>query len=107
PTYGESLRTHTEKNHALENPDHFFRARWFSSRPNDTGPGVCGRQTSVHVRGHDEIETRRRAGAVARRKVGRVRCRRCRSRREQKNLASLDRTGGGWGSAPVESNAES
>src|ERR1700686_1747973 len=80
----------TETKHALENPDHFFRAHYFSSRP-DAGPGDRGQQTALHFRGHDEIETRRRAGPFAEWEVGRVRRGRCGPRREQKNSESLVR----------------
>ena len=61
--FGESLRTHTEINHALENP-RFIRSGQFA-------PGATraesrnGRQAPLHFRGHDEVETNRRACVFA------------------------------------------
>src|SRR6266480_3151438 len=66
------------------------RAHKFAPRAN-TSAWSLQRQTSIHLRRHDEAQTRRRAGAVARWEMGRIRLRRCRSRGEQENLAFVDR----------------
>src|SRR5512132_2072882 len=64
-------------------------------------------QASIHVRRHDETEARRRAGAVAGWKMGRIRLRRCRSGSEYEDFAFMDRAGERWRIAAVESNTES
>src|SRR5947199_3313484 len=64
-------------------------------------------KASIHVRGHDETEARRRADAVARWQMGRLRLRRCRSRSEHEGFALVD-CAGEWSrgrGTPIEPNA--
>src|SRR5205814_9339631 len=65
------------------------RAHNFASRAN-TRARCLQWQTSIHLRRHDEAQTRRRAGAVAGWKMGGVRCGRCRSRGQHQDFASVD-----------------
>src|SRR5712675_2048066 len=62
-------------------------ARYLGARANAIA------KASVHVRGHDETEARRRAGAVARWQMGCFRLRRRRSGSEHEDFAFVDRTG--------------
>src|SRR5437773_3482751 len=78
-TFGERLAPHEEASR-----DHTF------TRRDDIRPE---RETSVHVRGHDETQARGRTAAVARWQVGRVRLRRCRSRKEHEDFAFVDCAG--------------
>src|SRR5439155_10595041 len=71
------------------------RGHKFTPRPN-TSARYLQRQTSIHLRRHDEAQTRRRAGAVTGWKMGGVRCGRCRSRGQHKDLAFMDRAGERW-----------
>ena len=64
-------------------------------------------KASIHIRGHDETEARRRASAVAGWQMGRVRLRRRRSGSEHKDFAFVDRAREWWRIAAVEPNAES
>src|SRR6476619_276962 len=50
-------------------------------------------KASIHIRGHDETEARRRAGAVAGWEMGGVRLRRWRSGSEHEDFAFVDRAG--------------
>src|SRR5437868_1709673 len=84
-----------ETRHALENPDFRFGAKravvWANAEPGfEHEPR---REAPVHVRGHDETEAGRRAGAVAGWEMGGVRRGRRRPRSEHENLASMDRAG--------------
>src|SRR5438874_12867870 len=79
------------------------RAHNFASRAN-TRARCLQWQTSIHLRRHDEAQTRRRADAVAGWKMGRIRLRRCRSRGEYQDFASVDRAGERRGIAAFESN---
>src|SRR5205814_3417011 len=107
--FGHSLRTQRRHNYALENSDSFIGDRDVRARADGNAGHYDDRirETSVHVRGHDEAETGRRAGAIAGREMGGFRRGRCRSRGEYENLPSLDRVRSRRRSAPVESNAES
>src|SRR4030095_832641 len=78
----------------------------FAPRAN-TSARYLQRQTSIHLRRHDEAQTRRRTGAVAGWEMGRVRLRRCRSRGEHQNFAFVDRAGEWWRIAPLEPDAKS
>ncbi len=93
PFLNESLRAHES-----------FPADYFCA--NDIRPGA-GREAPFHVRGHDETQTRRRADALARWQMGRVRLRGCRSRSEHEGFALVDCAGYWRRIAPIEPNAES
>src|SRR5688572_29273989 len=75
-----------DQKHALENPDRFFHSGRLAPGSTCTEPGL-ERQTPFHLRRHDEAETGRRRGAVARWEMGRVRRGRCRSRGEHEDFA--------------------
>jgi hypothetical protein len=64
-------------------------------------------KASIHIRGHDETQARRRAGAIAGWQMGRVRLRRCGSGSEHEDFAFVDRAGGRRCIAAIESNDKS
>src|SRR5205814_9126298 len=70
---------------------------------------ITNYQACIHLRGHDETEARRRAGALAGWQMGRLRLRRRRSGSEHQDFAFVDRASErsrGRGTA-VKSNSES
>ena len=97
----------SELNGSLAAYEEFSRSTPFARQLGARANAIA--KASIHIRGHDETEARRRAGAGARRQVGRVRLRRCRSRSEHEDFAFVDRAGERSGSCrtAIESNAKS
>ena len=87
----ERFLLRSELNGSLAAYEKFFRstpfARHFGARTNAIA------KAPIHIRGHDETEARRRAGAFAGWQMGRVRLHRCRSGSQYQDFAFVDRPG--------------
>src|SRR5881394_719178 len=99
-----SLRR-SELNGSLAAYENFSRSTPFARHVGARANAIA--KASIHLRGHDETEARRRASAVAGWQMGRVRLRRRRSGSEHKDFAFVDRARERRRIAALESNAES
>src|SRR5882757_7596040 len=88
----EGCLRRSELNGSLAAYEKFSRSTPFARQLGARANAIA--KASIHLRGHDETEASRRAGAVARRQMGLIRLRRRRSGSEHEDFAFVDRAGG-------------
>ena len=81
----------SELNGSLAAYENFSRSTPFARHVGARANAIA--KASIHLRGHDETEARRRASAVAGWQMGRVRLHRRRSGSEHEDFAFVDRAG--------------